>query len=139
MAPVHSVHMPGHELLPAVLAGDGEALRRLFEERWQAWPRTYVHDEDGTTALFSDLEQAVAPDVAFDLIAMAIDILMESTDSPFRDGAAHLLGVLVVATGSTEVPAALRGQFPALLALAQRRSDAMQDLAAIRTWYRHAI
>ena len=84
---------PGREHLPALLAGNPNALPDFYRRRVKAHPHPIIHDYLVTYGIFWDLERQLAPASARSLISSACETVL-AEPRPTRICAFSLLGGL---------------------------------------------
>lgn len=130
----------GEEYLAAAVTGDAGALAKLFSARLKTWNMSIIQDEHGTYSIFADLEENIAPHIAFSLIPTAIEIAQLQTTKESIDCALWLLLGLVEATQTTEIPLALKTSFSHLQASASSfGAELIDTLQSIQQHYRNSF
>jgi hypothetical protein len=122
-----------------VLDGNEDALEALFFERLNGWEQPFISDECGTYGLFTDIQQNIAPHIAFSLIRKSIEIALSQPDHKRLNCAFYLIYGLIESTKTTEIPASITKQFPKLKILAQQFETSPEALSAIEGYYHHAF
>jgi hypothetical protein len=137
---VTSLFENGEEYLGRAVAGDRDALRKLFAERTAVWAAPIISEETGTYGLFDDLNEQLESYIAFSLVPVAVNIALSQSDKSRLEQAVWLLLGIVEATQTTEVPQAMSEAFPMLREGVTRiGANCVGELSAINRHYRNAL
>jgi hypothetical protein len=133
----HDIYIPGAGLIAPISLGDASLLPELFALRTAAWKHPIQYQECYTIGLFDDLETAVPPSIAFELVPTAAAILLEQSDPELIETASALLAGLARKSDTTEMPAGLQTVWEGVCRACSKLGDNRQVyFDSVRDWYR---
>lgn len=132
-----SIFNVGKDLVSKIqLNCEPELLKEIFALRTEKWKYYQISMEGGTIGLFGDLFHLEY--CSFELIPMAVEIVLEQEDSDLFITALSLLYKCIEESDTTEIPAELTRQWKVLEKRVREieNRDSLLCWNAICKWYR---
>jgi len=117
-------------------SASSEVLHAFFRKRMQEWPHPMISFECGTVGTFCDLVDKLKPEIAFELIPVAVDIVCNSANADLetKKTAVSLLWALIRKSDTTEIPNKMEALINDLIN--DGNASIIEEGKELKRWYR---